>query len=520
MIIMNQSELQKLYAQKRIARSLLKSYDLSVLDEEIQINATPKQIVWHLMSGHNSVLTCMNSACNQPVKWDNVVNPHYQTERGNYRSYCSSKCSNNSSEVKLKKEQTSLQNFGVKYHSQTEHGQQIRLQTNLSKYGVENPSQCDIIKQRKTETLIKNYGVENPSLSAAIQHKKIQTNYDRYGNSHFNNKHIETKYQLILSDKSNLKHELTTKSIRELAQEIGVNKSTIIRKIHEHNLTEFLKTSYLEQEMATFLNDCNVTFDQNIRTIIPPYELDFYMPSHNLAIEMNGDYWHSDLKRDKKYHQDKWNSARNQGIRLIQIWETDWNNNKDKFKRMIQSSLNLKNRGVPARKATIDKISGKAAKLFLNKYHLQGYVAGTHFAAFDAMHRIIGVMSFGMSRNQHFELKRWVTDEYTHPGLFSKTFKFAQNELKFDKVVSFSMNDWFTGDLYEKTGFTKIEEQRPTYRYLYDNKWRHCSYFTRKGIKNKLPEYYSDDLTEFQMTNNAGILRTWDSGKIKWVWHA
>ena len=39
------------------------------------------------------------------------------------------------------------------------------------------------------------------------------------------------------------------------------------------------------------------------RDVISGFELDLYLPELNLAIEVNGDYWHSTIKKDKKYHQ-------------------------------------------------------------------------------------------------------------------------------------------------------------------------------------------------------------------------
>src|SRR5574344_1535687 len=39
--------------------------------------------------------------------------------------------------------------------------------------------------------------------------------------------------------------------------------------------------------------------------IIPPYEIDIYIPKLQIGIEFNGDYWHSIYKKDYLYHNNK-----------------------------------------------------------------------------------------------------------------------------------------------------------------------------------------------------------------------
>lgn len=53
---------------------------------------------------------------------------------------------------------------------------------------------------------------------------------------------------------------------------------------------------------------------------IGPWLVDFYLPSHNLVIEVDGDYWHAKPKiaaKDRK--KDGWMRAN--GYRIVRIWE-------------------------------------------------------------------------------------------------------------------------------------------------------------------------------------------------------
>jgi len=85
-----------------------------------------------------------------------------------------------------------------------------------------------------------------------------------------------------------------------------------------------------------FLIDQNIEFIENTRQIISPLELDFHIPEHNLAVEVNGLYWHSEARgKDENYHLNKTQLCLKQNIRLIHIFEdefiNDWNGVQQKL---------------------------------------------------------------------------------------------------------------------------------------------------------------------------------------------
>lgn len=75
------------------------------------------------------------------------------------------------------------------------------------------------------------------------------------------------------------------------------------------------------------------------RTVIKPYELNIYIPEKRLAIEFNGNYWHSTEQKDYMYHQNKTIACAKQGIRLIHIFEYEWVNNKYKIKAFLNNIM-------------------------------------------------------------------------------------------------------------------------------------------------------------------------------------
>ena len=108
-----------------------------------------------------------------------------------------------------------------------------------------------------------------------------------------------------------------------------------------------IKSSHYENEISEFLTSHNINHITSDRIQIKPLELDIYLPDHKIAIEFNGDYWHSSKFKDKFYHQNKSLLCSEKGIRLIHIFEFEYNNNKkiilDYLLEMIYNKYMTKN---------------------------------------------------------------------------------------------------------------------------------------------------------------------------------
>lgn len=92
-----------------------------------------------------------------------------------------------------------------------------------------------------------------------------------------------------------------------------------------------------ELEVAEIFSDFEVI--QSSRKIIPPYEIDIYIPELKLAIEFNGDYWHSIHFKPKYYHITKTLLAKQKGINLIHIFDSEWQNNKEQVTEYLQNII-------------------------------------------------------------------------------------------------------------------------------------------------------------------------------------
>lgn len=283
--------------------------------------------------------------------------------------------------------------------------------------------------------------------------------------------------------------------------------------------------SLKEKEIVLFLKNIGVdNIVENSKSIIPPQELDIYLPDYKLAIEYNGIYWHSEQTGiDKNYHINKTKECEEKGIRLIHIFSDDWEFKKEIVKSRLQSILGFNSNRIGARQCIIKEIDSKVKNSFLEKYHIQGKDKAQVKLGAYYKDELIGVMTFsknrifgGKSINDEWELSRFATISNTYtPGLASKMFAYFEKNYGWKRIHSFADRCWSQGNLYESIGFVREKETRPSYWYAYNGSSpREHRYNYRKQNLNKF-ENYDTNKTEKQIMDEAGYLRIYDCGTYK-----
>lgn len=283
------------------------------------------------------------------------------------------------------------------------------------------------------------------------------------------------------------------------------------------------KISSGETEIGDFLEQLSVEVIRNTRTLIPPKEIDLYLPDHQLAIEYCGLYWHTEARgKDARYHYDKLEALNQLGIDLITIFEDEWLDRPDVVRSILTNRLGKSQAGVGGRQLQIEEITSSESRTFLNKHHIQGAATGScHLGAF---HRgvLVGVMVMGPPTRQmslyQWELKRFAADGRNHPGMMGRLFSHFLRTHHPESIVSFSDNRWFPGGSYQQLGFVRDAEIAPDHYYVKGGVRHHKSKFRKSGIRRLHPEHYDEALTERAMMENIGYGRIWDCGKIRWVW--
>lgn len=551
-------------------RNLLESLTCMLPDQTITSRG------WHIINDIYDIQQCLT--CKAPVKWDKSYKK--------YPSYCSNKCTANSSLIKEKKKKTSLEKYGnicsfqneqiikqieqnnlerygvvhasqrtdvkekkkktnldrrgveyslsdksvreqikktnlkkygTEYVSQNAEIQERIKNTNVERYGVAYVLQSPEIQERIKNTNLERYGTEIPSQSDIIKLKTIKSNKEKYNVEHINQKHISQEALIKLNDKDWLfeQHHKNKRLLQDIATTLSVHPSTVGYKMKqfEIDIINYTTSSY-ENEIIAFLQNFDIEFKTNVRNVISPYELDIFLEKDNLAIEINGLYWHSEVFKDKNYHKNKYDLCKNKNIKLLQIFEDEWLKNKEIIKKNILYLLKVYSEPVYARKCNIRIIGITEKKNFLELHHIQGNGAGSINFGLEYENKIVACITF-IKQNNEFILNRYATS-CNVPGGFSKLLTHFERKFNNPKIVTFADLRWSDGDLYKINGFTETESLPIDYAWSKRTDRFHKFNFRHDRMKNKL-QNYDKNLSETENMHNHGFNKIWDCGKLRFV---
>lgn len=434
-----------------------------------------------------------------------------------------------SKEILDKVQNTNLERYGNICSAQGDEVQIKIKNTMQNKYNVNHALQNSHLKTKQEETTLKRYGKRHYSQTDdfiqfyeknknEILEKRKNTLLKRYGVVYPKQKDIPKDSLEILLDKEKFRNFIYNKSFVEAASKLNVNSQTIADYIKRYDLDHSYSFSQSlgEKELAKFLESIDISYKQNDRKIIPPFELDIVIPEYNLAIEYCGLYWHSELnKPNKNYHKDKMIKAQEAGYNLITIFENEWHHKTNIIKSKILSYLGKNERGIGARHTYVTEINQKLAKIFLEDYHIQGSGKATKYYGCFHKDNLISVLSVMKRKNHSYEITRFSSDGRNNPGTFSKLLKYFINDLEPRSVYTFADLRYSNGQLYRRTGFYKKSYQEPSYWYTDMKQLYHRFNFRKKNIQKKFKIDITNK-TEKQLMTDLGFARIWDCGLEKY----
>ena len=363
--------------------------------------------------------------------------------------------------------------------------------TSFDRYGTENPTGHPDIREKIKKTIAINYGQDyiNVNQIPAVQKKKRITSYERHGVSHPSKlQEIKDKKRQTYNDKYGVSNPFL------------IGSASYVSKM-EKEIVSYIKSIY-HGEIKT-----------NTQAIIYPFELDIYIPEHNLAIEFNGNYWHSaevmsqntnKTKREIRfYHQNKFRMCEEKNITLYSIWEYDWT--RPMQNTIIKSQLRylLHYRGkeylkISAHKCELKRVSKIEARSFLNRYHIQGasqlYTQKDNegnLLNFGLYYKdeLMSLMTFGKWRRgriAEYEIFRLCNkSDVTIIGGPQKMFNSFIKNIKPYSVGSYSSCSVGRGLFHEKLGFEFLRFTEPAY--------------VRVNAKGEIKTLFSKDQTGYKI---------------------
>lgn len=260
----------------------------------------------------------------------------------------------------------------------------------------------------------------------------------------------------------------------------------------------------------------------NDRSIIKPYEIDIYVPSHKIAIEVNGLYWHSynrtDIE-DKMRHYHKCDLCLKQGIQLLQINENEWLEQKDVVKSIIKAKLGLFDNKIFARKCDVVFVDKNIHNSFMSNAHIQGPKGHTIALGLQHDGNIVSIMSFCKHPKYQWEIARFANSRNTIVvGGASRLFKHFVSECNPDSVMTYADRRYSNGNLYKELGFAEDGISKPNYCYIKRNIVHSRQQFQKHKLHRKL-EIFDPNLTEAENMFLNGYRRMWDAGHYRFLWH-
>lgn len=249
--------------------------------------------------------------------------------------------------------------------------------------------------------------------------------------------------------------------------------------------------------------------------------MDVFVPSLNVGFEFNGLYWHSEGFVGRTFHRDKVMEARERGIRLIHVWEDDWECHRAIMERFIDSVLGKDERKrVGARECTVSEVSRADATHFLKRNHLLGAprVMGHAWGLWYG-DDLVAVLLAKCCRGG-YEITRYASSVNVRGGftrLLSRLERLIISEGG-GVIKTFSDNAHSEGNLYALAGFERDGEVAPDYSYATAHGSRGHKFNYRKSKFRTNPTLqYKEGLTERELAELNKLFRVYDAGKFRWV---
>jgi hypothetical protein len=304
-------------------------------------------------------------------------------------------------------------------------------------------------------------------------------------------------------------------------------RESAIKRLEDKNSIFYKNMSKQEIDFVNWLKENTLSnIMQSNRAILSGLELDILLPEYNIAIEINGIRFHSDLYKNKTYHLKKTEECNLNNIRLIHIWGCDLINKSEIIKSQISNILNFKNcEKIYARKCIIKEVNTTDTIQFLNKNHLQGYVISKYRLGLYYNNELVQIMTFGKTRKlsgninkeNSYELLRLCSKlNTTIIGGASKLFKKFIKEKNPSYILSYANRDWSEGNVYNILNMHKIGHTPPGYFYS-NGKTKLTRYQSQKHILVSMG--FNKNNSEYEIMTSRGYYRVWDSGNIKYEWN-
>ena len=369
--------------------------------------------------------------------------------------------------------------------------EETKEKTNMDRFGVENSFSSPDVRKHYRENCIEKYGFDRPVNKGAEKSTEILSSEEKFA------KFLVSTF----GDKPNY---------TMVARALGCSDNKVRSAVKKNGWENYLSiyVSSPEEELQTLLKKLNIDFIPHERKILDGMEIDIYIPAKKIGIEFNGDYWHSDAVKEKNYHFNKSKLAESKGIRLIHIYEYEWNTMRGKIVQLLKIALGVASNKIYARECEVREITNQEAKILNNKVHLQNHRNAQVTYGLYYHDELVQLMSFSRTHynrnlkgDNSWEIIRGCPGSNNIVvGGVSKLFSHFIKDHSPDEVFSYCDFNKFDGKSYEAIGMKFIGYTGPDKTYLIN------------GVA------YKRNPTKYKEYKEKAEAVIWGAGSKKYLW--
>lgn len=332
------------------------------------------------------------------------------------------------------------------------------------------------------------------------------------------NKFIVDNKLGVYKNKEKIMENALKKRKNNLLEKYGVENVMDVQEFREKAILNKpdIHVSKPEIELREYVQ--SIYSGEVTRTNDGTYELDIYIPDKKVGIEYNGNYWHSLKNREKNYHYNKSKHFEEKGIRVIHIWEYEWDNPRQRpiLENIIKNALGLNDKTIYARKCKIEVRPSASMKDFFQKNNIQGFRGGKFAICLVYENEVVmaymmGHCFFGKGKYE-WEVIRGATKlGYNVVGGASKIWNYFLAEYNPTNCVYYIDYNYFNGNSLPYLGLKYIKSQAG-----FKNWW-----VKTNEVKNREPLRHKEimrlqALGEVIPIYNAGTkVYVWENNNIK-----
>lgn len=253
-------------------------------------------------------------------------------------------------------------------------------------------------------------------------------------------------------------------------------------------------------------------------------QIDIWIPSHKLGIEVHGNYWHSEFRKDisvsKTHMLEKYDLSLSNNITLIQVYEDEIIWNFEAVKKLILQKLGMSEETINAKECEmfhfktkdLDTEENSLIRDFISKNsnELIGNISEGIYITKDV--DIVGILYF----NENKILSGYVTSIDIIEGFSKALKKYIKSKSNISEIIAVTDNRFSHDKLFKSNKFERFEKIKSSFYYTFSSAARrNCKFHIseRDGVAFKL----NDPKLNFH--ENAvlnGYARLWNAGSTLW----